>query len=72
MKNLFSAKLAIIALVGLAWPVVADSARAAERPIAVVELFTSLGCSSCPAADKVLADYAKREDRVFIFLTPGV
>ena len=44
--------LSVCAIVAFAHPAAAD-------PRAVVELFTSQGCSSCPAADKVLGEIAK-------------
>ncbi len=40
----------------------AGAAVAQEHPLTVVELFTSQGCSSCPPADSLLGELAKRED----------
>ncbi|MBJ6126578.1 DUF1223 domain-containing protein [Microvirga splendida] len=40
----------------------------AEPPRAVVELFTSQGCSSCPPADQLLVEYSRQPDIVALSL----
>lgn len=60
--------LACAAVAISAWPL-SVAAQQQAPTVAVVELFTSQGCSSCPAADALLKKYSERGDVVALSLS---
>jgi len=57
------AALAVAALTGVS-AARADEAPLPDKPLGVVELFTSQGCNSCPPADEFFAELAAKSDIV--------
>ncbi len=62
------ALLGALGACAIATTVAAGGSAASQQPKAIVELFTSQGCSSCVAADAYFAELAKRKDVVALSL----
>lgn len=64
MKKIFFTLM--IALQGAAFLTAAQAMDMKTNPKAVLELFTSQGCSSCPPADAALREWGERDDLITI------
>ena len=68
MTRARTATVALSALMAAAVPGFGISGAEAKPPRAVIELFTSQGCSSCPPADALLAKLASEDDLIALSL----
>jgi hypothetical protein len=65
---MFRILTALAFLIAAAPAAMAQSAGPEPRPRAVVELYTSQGCSSCPPADKLMAELTKDPSLIILSL----